>query len=100
MNEPSACPQEEQLRAFLLGQVRGPDADTLADHLTDCPHCAARLSRLTPVDPLLDLVRTPDPLAAHLRLPAVQRLLHTLRRLEGDTSEQATVAAEPHTPAP
>src|SRR5262245_45923791 len=93
------CPPEESLRAFLLGQLGGSEADALAEHLASCSRCATRLPGLTPADPLLDLVRTPDPLAAHLRMPGVQRLLHRLHGLTGERHSRSTIACEPRTPS-
>src|SRR3954469_25434578 len=58
-------PSEPQLAAFDAGALAEPDWDAVADHVTRCAACCARLDRL-PADPLSVRVReagdsaTPD----------------------------------------
>jgi len=48
----SACPPEEQLSAYLDGELPEPDARALAAHLATCPTCAAELAALRRVEQL------------------------------------------------
>jgi anti-sigma factor RsiW len=41
-----ACPDEEALSRYALGEARGAEADAVATHLPACPHCAADVADL------------------------------------------------------
>src|SRR5262245_40884531 len=70
------CPDDEELAAFALGGLSLIRLDQLADHLSDCPHCQARLGDLDDrTDPVVRALRRPPPApeTGHgpLRQPAV-----------------------------
>ncbi len=44
MPSDSACPDAATLRQLALGQLTGPDAERLQEHLASCPNCAATLA--------------------------------------------------------
>jgi serine/threonine protein kinase len=46
MNAPGACPSVEDLRAFLLGQFKGPTFASLEHHISECRRCSETLHAL------------------------------------------------------
>ena len=57
-----ACPTDDELAAFVQGQVAGPLLDRLAEHLTGCPACQRRLEDAdTAPDAVVRLLRRPAP---------------------------------------
>src|SRR5687767_3359462 len=43
---PASCPSDAQLLAFLPGELSGPDANSIAEHLATCAVCQTRVSTL------------------------------------------------------
>jgi WD40 repeat protein/tRNA A-37 threonylcarbamoyl transferase component Bud32 len=67
------CPSEDDLKAFLLGDLPETLCQPLADHLEVCPRCEAvaeRLDRLE--DPIIRAVRASDSLTIDAEVPATE----------------------------
>jgi serine/threonine protein kinase len=58
-NLPRHHPELDDLRRFLLGDVREPTLDSLAEHLGACVACQERLAQLALADPLIIALRRP-----------------------------------------
>jgi serine/threonine-protein kinase len=57
-----ACPTDDELAAFVHGQVVGPPLDRLAEHLAACSACQQRLEHAeTTPDAVVCLLRRPAP---------------------------------------
>src|SRR5262245_22454610 len=88
----AACPDNDTLERFLLGEISGPAADTLEDHLSACPLCDARLSGVPAVDALLAVVGKRSAVLDAVPAEHVERLLAQLLSapVDGVESESET----------
>src|SRR5262249_43271434 len=87
-----ACPDPPALQRLALGQLPGPEAETLGQHILGCPACAQRLEALQAADPLLTDLRALPLLAPP---PGADALVERLVGL----SPPNVVAATPGTSA-
>jgi hypothetical protein len=70
----SSCLEPVELERLVLGQVDGPEADALEEHVAGCGRCTQVVTRLPAVDTLVEAVRARKP-----SLPeAEQNLVHGL----------------------
>jgi anti-sigma-K factor RskA len=62
MNEPSHERWSEELTAYMLGALEGPEAEALEQHVEGCKHCRDELRWLTPaLDALPETVERLEP---------------------------------------
>src|SRR5438477_8307325 len=72
------CPDVEQLRQLMLGQVRSGDAESLGEHLLHCARCAETVHSLDATDPLVQAARAAA--AEHPESSLIVRLMSRLQR--------------------
>jgi hypothetical protein len=85
----SACPEDHELRRFLLGQVAEADIDGLQRHLAQCPRCRARAEALPAQDTLVQTLSTVAAQVRHPDDPAVNDLIVRLQRLQRESRAAA-----------
>lgn len=66
MSSASPCPNQDELRLFLMGQLADPDVESVETHVSECEDCVAVLSNLHAGDPFESAIRE----AAHRAKPA------------------------------
>jgi eukaryotic-like serine/threonine-protein kinase len=54
---PLQCPEPDLLEQLLLGRLDEPQIDALAEHLSQCGHCAEAAERVRPMDELIEAAR-------------------------------------------
>jgi eukaryotic-like serine/threonine-protein kinase len=80
------CPDRESLQRLLDGQLRGDEANRLADHLEDCENCAGLADSLKPSDALV--------LALQSRAASIDTQDPVLKQLVSDVSQLFERAAD------
>jgi hypothetical protein len=87
MPDPGAAPDEGLLRRFLLGELSGPELESVAAYLDRNPRVAATLQSLKVRDTLLDALRAGD---AGADSPAVVALVARITDLSAQPAEGTT----------
>jgi eukaryotic-like serine/threonine-protein kinase len=77
----TACPDEEELRQFLLGRVGAAEAAGLEAHLESCPACCDRLAGQEADDALVATMRQRSTILETCQGPTVDRLIRGASRL-------------------
>jgi serine/threonine protein kinase len=86
----------------MLGRLSGTEAETVEQHLEQCPRCDALVDRLPAEDPLVQAMRAGSPLVEGPDGPAVERLIGRLRVLQAPpagTSSSTSPAAPSVSPS-
>jgi serine/threonine protein kinase len=86
------CPDLAELELLLLGNVSGPAADSLEQHLLACPSCARRLRGLAGEDRLLTALRGRGTATASAD-GSVEAVMERLRRTRPRDGESGTATA-------
>lgn len=54
------CPDQDSLRKMLLGELPGPQAEQLEEHLLDCDECSDAADTISASDELTAAIQSPD----------------------------------------
>ena len=54
------CPDQQSLRKLLLGELSGPQADRLEEHLLGCDDCSAAADTISASDELTAAIQSPN----------------------------------------
>ncbi len=90
----SACPEIRNLERLVLGQIAGPEAEALEEHVARCDRCGVAVSRLKAEDPLVQAMRVPVPLVGEADRKLVQDLIAKLKVLSPPSHESSAEAGE------
>jgi serine/threonine protein kinase len=80
------CPEQDEIAAYIVGTVDDNRLPAVEEHLSNCPQCRAVADKLesSVSDPLLDLLKGPEPADAFSDEPECQQVLPKIKRI-GDT---------------
>ncbi len=91
-----SCPDQDVLERLVLGQLAGPEAETLAQHLDQCERCARTVSSFTSEDTLAAAAHAQAPSQPQLERDAVEALVTRLTDLwPKEHSQAAATLASP-----
>jgi len=95
--DPLACPSEQEICAFQLGDLPETALDQLAEHMESCPRCESIAQRLDArQDAILSAIRLPQPRRKRARALGLALLVVTA----ASTGLGIAYAWQSHTPAP
>ena len=96
MSSASPCPNQDELRLFLMGRLAELDVESVETHVSECEDCVAVLSHLQAGDPFESAIRE----AAHRAKPAdpdadrlVARIVGSMESHSQSLSTTASAAA-------
>ena len=87
------CPNDNQIRDFLVGRIESQQADLLAGHIENCSRCSARLAAMdrdTPIDDQPETVDRPRFTDESECEKLIESLRSTQKSAEQDTVEFTT----------
>src|SRR5947209_1846012 len=104
MPDVSVCPDGQDLRRLLLGEMSESDAEHLEQHFAGCDRCAQLVSKLKAEDTLVDAMRSQATAADQPEKEAVEKLIGRLKVLQpagaNPVQENTVALAEAAAPAP
>jgi serine/threonine protein kinase/WD40 repeat protein len=76
----SCCPDAQSLQRLMLGQISGPEGDSLEQHVSECRRCADTLQVLKAEDTLVEAMRAQKAAAEKAENDTVEELIKRLRQ--------------------
>ena len=78
----ATCPERDQIARYVLGTLDEQEMEQVAGHLAGCPGCQAVANELDSAsDPLIEILRSPQPQSPHVKEPQCPRALDRLTGL-------------------